>query len=290
MKKNIILLCIVAMLSTLSVPAMAELEVEESGTINSSIIFGDSMSESDEEEKTDEEKTEEKEPASTTRPARGASLGAGVAVKNNTEEEEKEPEQEIAEETEEPEEIQIENPYSDVKENDWFFEDVMYAYQNNIMSGMGEGLFAPQSGVNRAMMITILYRSAGEPESGKAKFSDVAESAWYHNAVSWGAEQKIVSGTGENQFSPDAAITREQLAVILYNYRKITTEEDEKADISSYQDCKAVSAWAEDAVSWAVGNGIITGKGADVLAPTEGATRAEAAAIVRRFSKLLEEV
>ena len=181
------------------------------------------------------------------------------------------------------------NPCTDVNDSDWFLDDVMYAYENGIMSGVSEIEFSPKSVVTRGMVITILHRTAGTPEAKKADFVDVADSDWYAKAVSWGAENGIVSGTGDGQFSPVGAITREQLAVMLYNYRKLTTTTDKKAELSAYADKDNVSAWAEEAVRWAVGNGIINGKSADTIAPKDGATRAEAAAIIRRFMGMVDE-
>ena len=181
----------------------------------------------------------------------------------------------------EPEQI-----FSDVSADDWFFDDVSYVYNNNIMSGVSEEEFAPGTGVTRAMMITVLYRAANEPESGDPYFSDVDPSAWYAKAVSWGAENNIVSGTGNNMFSPEEYITREQLAVMLYNYGSLSADSGAEADISAYSDYEAVSPWAQNALRWAVGNNIISGKSETELAPSDGASRAEAAAIIKRFLTL----
>ena len=176
--------------------------------------------------------------------------------------------------------------FTDVSESDWFYSDVIYASDNKIMSGVGDGIFSPNTGITRAMMITIIYRTAKEPEAGVSSFSDVEDGSWYSKAVAWGAENKIVNGTGNNMFSPDDYITREQLAVMLYNYSKLTEKSGNTTDISAFADTAAVSSWAKEAMCWAVGNKIVNGKGDGILAPTDGATRAEAAAIIRRFINL----
>lgn len=173
--------------------------------------------------------------------------------------------------------------FGDVAESAWFCSDVTYVYENNIMSGVADGVFSPNTGITRAMMITIIHRTAGAPDSAMAAFSDVDEKGWYAKAVAWGAENKIVTGTGNNMFSPDAFITREQLAVMLYNYDKTAGEEEQLADISAFSDSGDVSVWAKDAICWAYKNGLISGKSESVLAPKDGATRAEAAAIIKRF-------
>ena len=176
--------------------------------------------------------------------------------------------------------------FTDVSEDDWFYQDVAYVYANRIMSGMSDTEFAPAAGVTRAMMLTILYRTANEPEAAAAGFSDVDPSAWYAKAVSWGAANQIVSGTGNNQFSPDSPITREQMAVMLYNYGKTIGKMGQEADLSAFSDYDAISPWAKEALSWAVGSHMIAGRSDTVLAPGDGASRAEAAAIIKRFLTL----
>lgn len=176
--------------------------------------------------------------------------------------------------------------FADVSEDDWFYQDVAYVYTNHIMSGVAEDEFAPNEGITRAMMITVLYRTATEPETAAVDFSDVAPSAWYAKAVSWGAANKIVSGIGDNQFSPDSPITREQMAVMLHNYGKVIGKGSNEADISYFSDYDTISPWAKEALSWAAGNHIIAGRGDAELVPAEGASRAEAAAIIKRFLTL----
>ncbi len=176
------------------------------------------------------------------------------------------------------------NPFTDVKESDWFCSGVNFAYKNGIMSGTDEGVFSPYESLTRAMMITMLYRKDGSPESAAADFSDVLPGSWYEKAVGWGNEKKIVSGTGEKTFSPTDSITREQLAVMLYNYAKATAKNlPEKGDLATFADYSDVSEWAAEAMGYIVGAGIIGGSENNSLLPKNTATRAEAAVMLSRF-------
>lgn len=176
--------------------------------------------------------------------------------------------------------------FSDVKQDDWFYSDVMYVFDNKIMTGTSDGEFSPNTTLNRAMMITILHRIDGDTSiCEKDIFNDVEKNSWYENAVNWGYKNGIVKGTSENSFSPMDNLTREQLCVMLYNYTEHIGVETQYADISSYIDNETVSDWAKDAVSWAVSEKIITGKGNNSLAPKDSATRAEAAAVIRRYTE-----
>ncbi len=181
--------------------------------------------------------------------------------------------------------------FADIKEDDWFYSDVMFVFNNMIMTGTGENEFSPNTTLNRAMMITILHRIDGDDSVyDKNIFKDVERNSWYENAVNWGFENKIVTGTGESTFVPMNNLTREQLCVMLYNYTTHIGVKTEFADISFYTDNAAVSAWAKDAVSWAVQEKIITGKGNNSLATKDSATRAEAATVIRRYIKKFGEV
>lgn len=173
--------------------------------------------------------------------------------------------------------------FTDVSQNDWFYEDVIYVNKNKIMSGVSEDTFSPNSNITRAMMITILYRMADEPKAFDSSFSDIENGSWYEKAVSWGAENKIVSGTSNDTFSPMDNITREQLALMIYNYASMNHINGTKSNIENFTDFTHVASWATDALSWAVGNDIIHGKSDTLLAPSDGATRAETAAIIKRF-------
>ena len=177
-------------------------------------------------------------------------------------------------------------PFTDVAESDWFFEGVDFAYKNGIMSGTDEGVFSPYESLTRAMMITVLYRKSGSPESSAAAFDDVLPGSWYEKAVGWGSASGIVSGTGEKTFSPTDSITREQLAVMLYNYAKANGRVlTEKNDLTSFADSNSVSAWAAEAMGYIVGAGVIGGSENNSLLPQNTATRAEAAVMLGRFFK-----
>ena len=182
------------------------------------------------------------------------------------------------------------NTFSDIKQDDWFYSDVIFVFDNKIMTGTSENEFSPYTIVNRAMMITILHRIDGDNSISEADiFNDVEKNSWYENAVNWGYKNKIITGTSENTFAPMDNLTREQLCVMLYNYTHHMGVKTEFADISSYADNKTVSQWAKDAVSWAVQEKLVTGKGNNTLAPKDSATRAEAAAIIRRYTEYFAE-
>lgn len=183
------------------------------------------------------------------------------------------------------------NIFDDVNKNDWFYTDVIFVFNNKIMTGTSESKFSPDTTLNRAMMITILHRIDGNNSIyEKDIFNDVEKNSWYENAVNWGYENKIVAGTSENTFAPMDNLTREQLCVMLYNYTKHIGIKTEFADISHYSDEKTVSDWAKDAVSWAVQTKIVTGKGNNLLAPEDSASRAEAAAVIRRYTEKFAEI
>lgn len=196
---------------------------------------------------------------------------------------------EMETEKEQTEEVQTEMigmTFADVKTDDWFYDDVMFVFKNKIMTGTAESEFSPNTTLNRAMMITILHRIDGDDSVYQTDiFHDVEKNSWYENAVNWGFENKIVAGTGENTFAPLNNLTREQLCVMLYNYTIHIGMEPEYTEITSYTDHEMVSDWAKDAVSWAVQEKIITGKGNNTLAPNDSATRAEAAAVIRRYTE-----
>ena len=181
--------------------------------------------------------------------------------------------------------------FSDIKRNDWFYDDVMFVFNNSIMKGTGENEFSPDDTLNRAMMITILHRINGDNSvCEKDIFNDVEKNSWYENAVNWGFENKIVAGTGKNTFEPMNNLTREQLCVMLYNYTIHIGVKTKLSNISSYSDNKEVSDWAREAVSWAVQEKLVSGKGNRILAPKDSATRAETAAVIRRYTERIEEV
>ncbi len=223
---------------------------------------------------------------STSSDNAGNSYGGGSSYKPSTRPDDKT-------ETED-EQTQAENnikTFDDIKNDDWFYSDVMFVFNNKIMTGTSESEFSPDTTLNRAMMITILHRMNGDNSMyEKDIFNDVEKNSWYENAVNWGYKNKIITGTTENTFAPTDNLTREQLCVMLYNYTQHIGVKTEFTDISHYSDNKTVSDWAKDAVSWAVQEKIVTGKGNNTLAPKDSATRAEAAAVIRRYTEKIAEI
>lgn len=181
--------------------------------------------------------------------------------------------------------VEPEVNFDDVPENKWFYEDIKYVASKGLMNGTGETTFNPNGSVKREMVPTVLYRLDGQPEVEGGSFTDVAAGSWYANATAWGAENNIVKGMGNNTFGVGADITREQLAVMLYRYAEYKgCDMSASADLSGFADAKNVHSWAKTELQWAVGAGIINGKGAG-LDPQGTATRAELAAMLARFCR-----
>ena len=176
-------------------------------------------------------------------------------------------------------------PFHDVTEGDWFYDAVRCAYENSLMDGVGDNLFAPNSQTTRAQLVTILYRLAGEPEpGGDSGFSDVAAGTWYTDAVVWAAENGIVNGTTDATFAPGEDITREQLVTVLYRYAESKGYDvSASADLSGYPDADQIQSYAAESVAWAVAEGLIQGFEDNTLRPAGNATRAQIATILMRF-------
>ena len=175
-------------------------------------------------------------------------------------------------------------PFTDVREADWFYDDVVYAYENGLFSGTSDTTFSPNASMTRAMLVTVLYRLEGQPTvSGRSGFSDVKLNSYYEDAVTWAADNGIVNGTGATTFSPNANVTREQMAAILYRYAQYkqygTTA---SAGLNGFSDAAKVSAYAKAPLSWAVAEKLVNGSEGRLL-PTGNATRAQVAAILHRF-------
>ncbi len=181
------------------------------------------------------------------------------------------------------------NPFTDVSEKDWFYESVKYANENGIMNGMTENTFDPSYNMTRGMLVTVLYRLENEPATNKSiPFADVDLSMYYGNAVIWAKQNNIVNGMDENNFMPNASITREQLTTILYRYAKykgMDVSVGEDTNILSYDDFNELSEYAMSATQWACGSGIINGRTEATLVPKGTATRAEVATMIMRFVK-----
>lgn len=178
-------------------------------------------------------------------------------------------------------------PFGDVDDGDWFADAVRFVYGNGMMNGVSETGFAPNATTSRSMLVTILYRLEGEPVVDYAMdFTDVAEGEWYTEAVRWAASESIVGGYGGGLFGTNDAVTREQLAAILYRYaayKGYDVSIGEDTNILSYDDYADLSEYAIPAMQWACGAGIVNGTSASTLTPQGEATRAQVAAMLMRF-------
>lgn len=175
-----------------------------------------------------------------------------------------------------------ETPFLDVSSDDWFQEDVRFVWRMGWMEGMENGDFAPNQTLTRAQLMQILYNQAGCPEvAGQGDFSDVAEISWYFEAVQWGAQQGVTQGYEDGSFRPNEPISRQQLAVMLYRFHQGA----EGGSLEGFADAGQVASWAEEAMEWAVGQGIVGGMEGDMLAPQGNATRAQSAAVLCRLAQ-----
>ena len=186
----------------------------------------------------------------------------------------------------EPEEpaTDVSDIFLDVAPNAWYKDAVQYAYAGGLMTGVSANEFAPEATTTRAMIVSMLARLEGVESAESAGFNDVAANDWYATAVNWAAASGITSGTGDGNFSPNTAITREQMAAILMNYAQYKGQDvSARATLDTYNDATAISSWANDVMSWAVAEGLLTGVTNDQLQPQGNATRAQVAAILQRF-------
>ena len=184
----------------------------------------------------------------------------------------------------EPEEpaTDVSDIFLDIAPNAWYRDAVQYAYDSGLMTGVSANEFAPEATTTRAMIVSILARLEGVESAEAAGFADVDDNEWYATAVNWAASEGIVGGFGDGTFQPNAPITREQMASILYRYAEYKgLDVSARTDLSHYSDQPSV--WAEDVLSWAVAEGLLTGVTADTLQPQGAATRAQVAAILQRF-------
>jgi hypothetical protein len=177
-----------------------------------------------------------------------------------------------------------ENPFTDVQENDWFFDDVAYVSENGLFDGLGGSKFGPYQPMTRAMLVTVLYRLEGEPSAaGSSSYRDVYANQWYSDAIAWATGNQIVNGYGNGRFGPNDHVTREQLTAILYRYAQYKNcDTGVSGSLNGYADAKNVSAWAVSAMRWAIGWGLVNGQSGKIL-PRSNANRAQVAAILRRF-------
>lgn len=184
----------------------------------------------------------------------------------------------------EPEPEEPAMPFVDVNENDWFYDVVLYAYENGLMTGTSADTFAPNTATTRGMIVSMLARLEGVTSAEGAGFTDVADNDWYATAVNWAASEGIVNGFEDDTFRPNDAITREQMAAILYNYADYKGYDvSARADLSDYADAASISSWAEDVLAWANAEGLINGMTSTTIDPQGATTRAQTAAMFERF-------
>ncbi len=273
-----ILVCVAMLVSCLSVYAYAavvEVEIDLGG------LFDD--------EPADEVNNDEKEDSESgkdTKPGNSTSTKPGNTSNNTSGKVEDEDEGTSSEEKVPEKQEAWVNPFKDVKESDWFYNTVEYVNKNGIVNGMTEDTFAPSTQLTRAMLVTILYRVEGSPRiSSDSKFSDVKDSDWYGAPIIWAAENEIVNGISDTEFAPNNAITREQIAAIMYRYAMAKGYDVTQGGMAvrEFEDYEKISSWAGEAMQWAVNTKLINGKTATTVNPQDNATRAEAATIIMRF-------
>lgn len=182
------------------------------------------------------------------------------------------------------------NPFRDVTESDWFYDDVRFANQNGLFNGVEKDLFAPEEPMTRGMLVTVLWRLDGETAPKTATtFTDVDVNAYYADAVAWAAESGVVNGIGGNKFDPEGNVTREQIAAILFRYASLKgVDTAARANLATFPDAEKTSAYAHDALSWAVAAELVKGtkEGSTIyLDPQGSATRAQVAAILSRYAQ-----
>ena len=179
--------------------------------------------------------------------------------------------------------------FSDVSASAWYAKAVGFAVSHELFNGVSDTEFAPSKSMTRGMFVTVLNRLAGaEDFAGKAEFSDVAADKWYATGTVWAAANKIVSGYGDGKFGPDDAVTREQMAVIMYNFTKaMGYDVTGSASLDKFSDSASVHSWAADAMKWAVGSGVMSGNADGTLNPRGTATRAQVATIMMNYTKVL---
>jgi len=177
-------------------------------------------------------------------------------------------------------------PFTDVLTTSWYYEPVKFVYFNGLFSGTTSTTFSPENNMTRAMMVTVLYRMAGEPTvSGTLPFTDVPVGSYYYNAVLWATQNGITSGTSSTTFSPDDNVTRQQAAVFIYRYANLENCDmtiSSGFDLTSYSDYSSIASYALTQMTWAVDKGVMSGSN-NMLYPTANATRAEIAAMLRNF-------
>ena len=175
--------------------------------------------------------------------------------------------------------------FTDVALDKWFYNEVNTALANGWFKGTSDTTFSPNTGMTRAMLVQVLYRMSGNTASANAQFSDVAADKWYAEAIAWASANGIVTGYSDGTFKPDALVTRQQLAAILYRYDAFTGHTPTSSTtLDAFTDAASVESWAADAMRWANGTGLVTGVTPTTLVPNGTATRAQVAVILSRYT------
>ena len=181
-------------------------------------------------------------------------------------------------------------PFEDVPQGAWFVDAVKYVHQNGLMAGTSATTFSPYGNTSRGMIVTILHGMCGKPVFEGCVFSDVEEGAYYAKATCWASQNQIISGFGQGKFGPDEDVQREQLAVVMMRYAQyLGLETQERADLSGFVDADQISAYAQEAMSWASAVGLLSGKGDGIMDPQGVATRAEVAAMMARLDQMVKQ-
>ena len=184
---------------------------------------------------------------------------------------------------------EVKNPFTDVKSGDYFFQPVLWAVSKDVTGGVSETSFAPNAGCTRAQMVTFLWRAAGKPwASANRNFSDVAEGAYYKDAIEWAIAAGITNGVSETVFDPNGAVTREQLASFIYRYAQSKGQGFTGAwmFLLDYSDASKISSWADEAMHWCVMKEIVGGTGNKMLSPQGTATRGQIVTMLYRYFNL----
>ena len=182
-----------------------------------------------------------------------------------------------------PEQPAFENPYTDISQSAWYYTSLMFVTSNGIMNGFSDGTFGPDRTLSRAQLAQMLYNLEGRPYAADIHYTDTEEGAWYESAVSWATGAGILTGYADGSVRPNAAVSRQQLAAMLYRYARHTGKDvNLQADLSGYRDAAQIAPYAQEALQWANAAGIISGNG-DALLPDSTATRAQTAVILTRY-------
>lgn len=180
------------------------------------------------------------------------------------------------------EQEEVELPFTDVSKDAWYYDAVAQAYQDKLFLGTSTTTFSPEKTMSRGMFVQVLYNMHGQPKvEGTLPFTDVKKSDWYYDAVLWAYQNKVTAGVSDTKFAPMHDVTREQTAVLLEKYTAANGKDTSaRGDLSQYSDADSISAWAKDAVAWAVANKIMVGTDTGKLLPGSNASRAQAAQIM----------